>query len=72
MVQEIRIKGKVYTASQTGMEFFTGDAVRHSNLLISLDIMRNCLDTIYRLVHRCYPKAVMPDLLVTDSEEVNA
>ena len=72
MVQEIRIKGKVYKASQTGMEFFTGDAVRHSNLLISLDIMRNCLDTIYSLVHRCYPKAVMPDLLVTDSEEVNA
>lgn len=72
MVQEIRIKGKEYSVSQTGMEFFTGDTVRHTNLLITLDLMQNCLDTIYRLVHKCYPKAVMPDLLVTDSEKVNA
>lgn len=65
-------EGKAYSVSQTGMEFFTGDAVRHANVLITLDIMQNCLDTIYSLVHNHYPNAIKPDLFVSDSDEVNA
>ena len=49
----------------------TNDVVKE-NLKITLDIMNNCIDTIYDLVKISYPNVYRPTLYLSSDERINA
>lgn len=49
----------------------TNDVVKE-NLKITLDIMNNCIDTIYDLVKISYPSVYRPTLYLSSDERINA
>lgn len=66
------IDKKTYNLSETGLDLFPYDHIKAGRLYSALDIMNNCLDTIYELMRSEHPKAFRPKLYISDSNENNA
>ena len=71
-MKQITIGKKTYNISKTGTDLFPGDSTKCAQLFSALDLMNNCLDTIYAIMSGEYPKAFRPELFVSDSDEINA
>lgn len=72
MIVDKRINGKIYHCSTDATDFFKDDGVKQYNAHSCLDIMQNCLDTIYDLVVGSYPRVFKPEIFLADSDVVNA
>ncbi len=58
--------------TQNPKDFVTETVIGIGNLVITLDLLNNCLDTIYMLVGTKYPKVYRPKLFISDEIDCNA
>ena len=72
MITEVNLDGEKYRLSTDAKDFFQDDQVKQGNAAIVLDLMNNCLDTIFNLVKPHYPKAFRPMLYLSEKSETNA
>ena len=72
MITEVNLDGEKYRLSTDAKDFFQDDQVKQGNAEIVLDLMNNCLDTIFNLVKPHYPKAFRPMLYLSEKSETNA
>ncbi len=72
MIEKKQILGHEYSCSMTASDFFCDDPIKQANLHITLDLMQNCLDTIYDHVVSHYPQVYKPTLYIADSNINNA
>ena len=73
MFQEIQIdKRKIKISNDPKQDFTNESDVMRENLYITMDIMQNCLDTIYDLAHVSYPGVFKPTLYIAKDESCNA
>ena len=72
MITEVKLDGEKYRLSTDAKDFFHDDRVKQGNAAVALDLMNNCLDTIYDLVKPHYPKAFRPKLYLSEKNEANA
>ena len=73
MFQEIQIdKRKIKISNDPKQDFTNESDVMRENLYITMDIMQNCLDTIYDLAHVSYPGVFKPTLYIANNEFCNA
>ena len=71
-MKQIIIDGQTYNLSETGLDIFPNDRIKSGLLYSALDIMNNCLDTIFKIMTGEFPKAFRPKLYVSNSLECNA
>lgn len=72
MIRKIRILGQEYSYSSDARDFFCDSPIKQENLSITLDLMKNCIDTIYELVASTYPRVYKPDIYIADAAFSNA
>ncbi len=72
MILNLKLEDKTYKISKDAQDFFLDDPIKQANAAISLDLMNNCLDTIFDLVKTRYPKVFRPDLYISEEDEANA
>lgn len=72
MIKNINLNGINYRYSEHVRDFFRDNPIHQENMFITMDIMNDCVDTAYSLLKDTYPKLFKPDLLFSDSNEVNA
>ena len=65
-------KDKEISISKDAGELFPDDFVKATNGNYVLEIMNNCLDTIFEYVHSFYPKVFRPMLFLSNCSECNA
>ena len=72
LILNLKLDNKTYKISKNAQDFFLDDPIKQTNAAISLDLMNNCLDTIFDLVKTKYPKAFRPELYIAEEDEANA
>ena len=71
MIQE-RIDKKQIILMKTPLDVLIDNNVIKKNLEITLDVMNNCIDTIYHLVKSRYPNVYRPTLYLSSDDSINA
>lgn len=72
MVVEKKINGKVFHCSKSAADFFKDDPIKQFNADVCIDIMQNCIDTIYDMLVNDYPNVFKPELFFAESNDINA
>ncbi|MDY5784194.1 MAG: SEC-C metal-binding domain-containing protein [Gemmiger sp.] len=73
MLVELELaKNRKITISDDAGELFPHDQIKSINGNCVLEIMNNCLDTIYDYMRNYYPKVFRPKLFLSDCQECNA
>lgn len=67
MFKEIKIDNKIYRITDNPDELFLSDQVKRAYTIIT-----DCMNTIYCLTKKYYPKIVKPHIFFSDSNEINA
>ena len=70
---KMRIIGRtIHTISDNPAELFPDEPYKVAALKCALEIMNDCLDYIYDLMHSAYPHIFRPKIYLSSSEEINA
>lgn len=72
MIIQYMTENGIIKITQNPEDFYCHDAIKLAYCKSALDLMNNCLDTIYQTVHSHYPTAFRPDIYLSDGSEENA
>lgn len=72
MVEKRIVTGKIYVISDNPVELFPKEPYKVVTLKIVLEMMNDCMDYIYDLVHSLNPKTFRPKIYLSTSDEINA
>ena len=72
MIQKKYIGKEIHIVAEQPEELFPHDLYKASALKCASELMNNCLDNIYEIMHPAYPKTFRPRLYISSSGEINA
>ena len=72
MMQEKHINGEIHIVSEKPEELFPCDPYKAAALKCAAELMNDCLDNIYEIMHPAYPKTFRPRFYISLSNEINA
>lgn len=72
MIQRKFIGSEIHIVSEKPEELFPCDPYKAAALKCAAELMNNCMDNIYEIMHQVYPKTFRPQLYISSSKEINA
>ncbi len=72
MIQRKFIGSEIHIVSEKPEELFPCDLYKMAALKCVAELMNDCLDNIYEIVHPAYPKTFRPQLYISSAKEINA
>lgn len=72
MMQEKHINGEIHIVSEKPEELFPCDPYKAAALKCAAELMNDCLDNIYEIMHPAYPKTFRLRFYISLSNEINA
>lgn len=72
MIRYVKINGECHMISKDPKELFIADSVKQQKCRVALIMMNDCLDYIYDLMKKDYPKIFKPEVYLSNSDACNA
>ena len=72
MLQAQQVGGIIHIVSEKPEELFPCDPYKAAALKCAAELMNDCMDNIYEIMHQVYPKTFRPQLYISSSKEINA
>lgn len=72
MIQRKFIGSEIHIVSEKPEELFLCDPYKAAALKCAAELMNDCLDNIYEIMHPAYPKTFRPRFYISLSNEINA
>ena len=72
MIQRKFIGSEIHIVSEKPEELLPRDPYKAAALKCAAELMNDCLDNIYEIMHPAYSKTFRPQLYISSSDEINA
>lgn len=69
MIQSKYIGNEIHIVSEKPEELFLCDPYKAAALKCVAELMNDCLDNIYEIMHQVYPKTFRPQLYISSSKK---